>query len=319
MTLGSAVSGWRSFSAAPAIPTGAIFNYRLQDGSDWELNSGVYDAAAGTLTRLNAAPESSTGALLNLTTSATVTISALADDLDFGLSLSRGYQYIAVPSRGQSNIIVLGGTIQTMGNEGGVTIAPTNRYTRTPRNRSDSGGSTAGQSCGFRARNGGAVTRRDIGFRCRGAFGMGDAGANCRWFVGLSANGFLQGVNAEPNTLTEILGVGGLSGSSTVSWIENDASGTATMTAVGTGSLGGSAPIGPGMTEPYLLDIFNPPGGTPVLRLTRETTGDQWTRSPTTDLPALTTGMCFQWWRNTGAGGTTAAIDFMGLVEEYPR
>jgi hypothetical protein len=82
LTLGVAVSGWRAFSAAPAIPTGTILNYRINDGADWELQQGIYNAAAGTITRRYASPESTTGALLNVTTAATVTILALADDYD---------------------------------------------------------------------------------------------------------------------------------------------------------------------------------------------------------------------------------------------
>lgn len=81
ITLGVAASGWRSFSAAPAIPTGTIVSYRISDGADWELQEGVYNSAANTLTRIRTSPESSTGALLNLTTNALVTISSLAEDL----------------------------------------------------------------------------------------------------------------------------------------------------------------------------------------------------------------------------------------------
>jgi len=81
ITLGVAASGWRSFSAAPAIPTGTIVSYRISDGADWELQEGVFNSAAGTLTRIRTSPESSTGALLNLTTNALVTISSLAEDL----------------------------------------------------------------------------------------------------------------------------------------------------------------------------------------------------------------------------------------------
>ena len=82
LTLGVAAAGWRAFTAAPAIATGTILSYRIDDGSNWELNSGVFDAAAGTLTRLRTSPESTTGALLAVTTSAIVTLVPLAEDFD---------------------------------------------------------------------------------------------------------------------------------------------------------------------------------------------------------------------------------------------
>lgn len=246
---------------------------------------------------------------------------AYVDSLVGGVTyteLSSGNVYIVVPARGQSTPSVIGGgTFQVMSTEVGITPTPTNVYTRTPRNRSSSTPSGVGQSCGFRARQGGGASRRDIGFNIFCKFGVGDTGPTCRMFVGVAANGFLNGTNAEPSTFTEIIGVGGQSGATTLSWYENDASGTATMTPLGTGSLGGTAPINTADTEPYELTINNPAGGNPTLTVRRVTTGDTWTRTVTTDLPALTTGLCFQLWRNTGATASIANIDFMGLVERY--
>lgn len=232
--------------------------------------------------------------------------------------LSRANTYIVLPNYSQAGVTAIGGTFQIMATEQGQTVSPTNVYTRTARNRSSSTPSGSGQTCGFRARNGGGATRRDMGFNIRCGFGVGDTGATCRMFVGLAANGFLQGTNAEPSTFTEIIGVGGQSGATTLSWYENDATGTATMTALGTGSLGGTAPINTADAEPYELTIYSTPSGNPTLTLRRISTGDVWTRTPTTDLPATSTNLCFQLWRNTGATASIANIDFMGLVEEYP-
>jgi hypothetical protein len=80
ITLGVASAGWRAFTAAPAIPTGAILSYRIDDDADWEVGVGVYNSAAGTLSRT--LRESSTGALLAVTTSGFVTLVPLAEDFD---------------------------------------------------------------------------------------------------------------------------------------------------------------------------------------------------------------------------------------------
>lgn len=316
LTLGVSSSGWRAFSASPAVPDGTIVSYRIDDtGGAWELGVGTYTASGTTLTR--GLRESSTGSLLSVTTSATVTILALAEDYDLFYTLSKGKVYIVVPGYSQASSTAIGGTFQTMATEQGQTVSPTNTYTRLPRLRSSSTPSGSGQTCGFRVRNGGGASRRDIGFYIRVGFGVGDTGATCRMFVGLAANGFLQGTNAEPSTFTDIIGVGGQSGATTLSWYENDATGTATMTALGTGSLGGTAPINTADTEPYELTIFNPPSGNPTLTVRRVTTGDVWTRTPTTDLPSTTTTLCLQLWRNTGATASVANIDMFGIVEDY--
>ena len=78
LSLGVAASGWRAFSAAPAIATGTQISYRIDDGANWELGVGVYTVSGLTLTRT--LRESSTGSLLSVTTAAVVTIVALAED-----------------------------------------------------------------------------------------------------------------------------------------------------------------------------------------------------------------------------------------------
>lgn len=77
ITLGGALPGFRSFTHA-GVPDGATVSYAIENGSSRETGRGVYDATAGTLTRVLEA--SSTGALLNLSGTSTVFITAIAKD-----------------------------------------------------------------------------------------------------------------------------------------------------------------------------------------------------------------------------------------------
>jgi len=75
ITLGSAESGYQTFADAGVVNSDVV-RYVIEDGTAWEIGTGTY--SAGTLTRVLG--ESSTGSLLNLTGSAVVFVSAVADD-----------------------------------------------------------------------------------------------------------------------------------------------------------------------------------------------------------------------------------------------
>lgn len=83
MTLGAGFPPYQSWSAAGAIDQQS-YPYLIQDGSAWELGTGLYTASGTTLTRNLFA--SSTGSLLSLSGNATVACILRAEDVPQGLT-----------------------------------------------------------------------------------------------------------------------------------------------------------------------------------------------------------------------------------------
>jgi hypothetical protein len=99
VTLGSAVTGYRTFTAA-SVPDATSIRYVIEDGSAWEIGTGVYTSATNTLTRTLVT--TSTGSLLNLSGNAVLYISVAAADFDAkyqsGSTILAGDGLIGTPS-----------------------------------------------------------------------------------------------------------------------------------------------------------------------------------------------------------------------------
>ena len=81
VTLGAAVSGYRTF--ASAYPADAKVSYVIVDGAAWETGTGTFSVSANTVTRTLIA--SSTGALLSLSGAATISVAMLSADYEAAL------------------------------------------------------------------------------------------------------------------------------------------------------------------------------------------------------------------------------------------
>ncbi len=79
ITLGAAEDGFQSF-ANGGVADGDTVRYVIEDGTDWEIGSGLYGSGGPTLTR-TVDQSSSGGSAISLSGNATVFISAVASDI----------------------------------------------------------------------------------------------------------------------------------------------------------------------------------------------------------------------------------------------
>lgn len=81
ITLGSALTGYQSFADA-GVADGDIVSYLIEDGVNWEIGYGTYTASGTTLARTTVLESTNADAAINLSGSANVYITALAEDLE---------------------------------------------------------------------------------------------------------------------------------------------------------------------------------------------------------------------------------------------
>jgi hypothetical protein len=79
LTLGSAVDGYQTFANA-GVANADVVRYVIEDGDAWEIGTGAFDSAAGTLTR-TVQESSADGSAVSLSGSAVVFVGAAEADL----------------------------------------------------------------------------------------------------------------------------------------------------------------------------------------------------------------------------------------------
>lgn len=204
------------------------------------------------------------------------------------------------------------GTSNT-GTAGTLNVATTNFSTSLRRLRIATTATTAGSSCGTRHNllqfyRGDAAGRGGFFYVAR--FVIDTVVAGMRWFVGLYGSAAVIG-NVNPSSLANTLGFGIDAGQTTVRWISNNTSGTATVVDMGVSFPATTA------TVVYEIRIFCAPNGSTVYysieRLDSAALAEG-SVSAVGDIPLSTQLLSPQIWMNNGAATGTVAV---AVVSQY--
>jgi hypothetical protein len=136
-----------------------------------------------------------------------------------------------------------------------------------------------------------------------------------RSFFGLSNSGSGSWGNVEPDTQVNIIGVGAKAGDANYSVMYNDASGTATMIA-----LGSNFPARGSVSKRYELVLESSPNsGIVTLTLTEKNSGNVYTVALSSNIPANTTFLrTYQWVNNGTTASNAAGFNLIEIIGETP-
>lgn len=276
-TPNAAASGFVAWST---VPSGWIGLVRYEDGSNWELSYGYWNAT--TITRPAAGfVSSSSGSQLSLTSAATASLVADGDGVNphFVTPLCG-----ARPNINNAGVTVIGLAAGTAtGTAAAASLATTNLLTLQPRVQYTSVTTANGQAGYTHAVTGGVgipsttAGRGGYEFACR--FGASGLPTGPRLFVGMTATNFV-GNTAEPSALTANCAFHGFDStdSNIIQLITNSNAGTGTKISTG---------ITFAANGWYESRIWTLPGSTTTYaRLFRFDTGDIHYTSTSTDVPA---------------------------------
>jgi hypothetical protein len=161
---------------------------------------------------------------------------------------------------------------------------------------------TSSQNCGYISSGSGYG-----GFFITMGFGISDATFqdSTRLFVGVTSGG-VPSASADPSNIINCIGIGSDALDSTINLMFNDASGTCTVT-----SLGSDFKKTTSNVTWYRFTIYNPQGsGVVYYEALNCLTGTKVTGSINSNLPATTQTLSPIIWRNTGRISTAIAIDY---------
>lgn len=133
--------------------------------------------------------------------------------------------------------------------------------------------------------------------------------ANMRCFFGIATVGTIG--NVEPDTVLNMVGFGSKAGDANLSFMHNDASGSATMVPLGANF---PARATDNVYEILLQSVAN--SGSVSYSITDVATGNVATGSTSSDLPSNTTFLSHVMWVNNGSTASKASFGFMQLVAE---
>lgn len=220
---------------------------------------------------------------------------------------------------GNGTVIVADGNaaLTATGAATGANVATTNRHTWMKRLEYLVTTAATTAVAGFRApalQWGRGNTSGSGGFHfvCQWGPATGVANTTHRCFVGMQSSTAAP-TDVEPSTLTNMFGFGWNAADTNIQFMNNDASGAATKT-----DLGSSFPVPTvDRTKVYDIALFCAPNGTEIFyEINDLATGAQNTGSVTTDIPANTLLLAPRGWVSVGGASSVVGIALMNLYIE---